>query len=539
MDKRKLLWGVGLALALAFVFSSMFIPHLDTSGDTQGLEEEDPGIWNLAKASWQYWVTEEREGYPYTIHADENVHWGYTAAVQRTGSVFVDWATGDEVDQEGIFSLGGGVHERGFHLLLGQAQELTGISWFHIFQYGPAAWFTFTAFGVYATLRPHPAAIPAAAFVGLVPTTPRFLGPAILVPIGFSLAWLPATQILAKRGRKSFRAAFLMLTVVVWAFFVHLIGGFAAVGLLLMGGLVGRAAQRKRAFGLLGLGLIPLAWLYRSFSQGVQVKIDRVGDLPIDFTVFDGFGLWAIGLWAAGCILAPLLVHRLDEDNVIPTWAGTSMVSLGLIIASVTLFEKRPYATYDRWHPVFFFTAAIPAAFAVTEAGRLAWRTLEESLPDNRTVQRGIPTAAVTVSILLAGTAASTGVAVHVDQAYYHTIQDRDWDRYTWIRDNVGEEYEVFLAHPWKAPVLGAMTGKDPYTYLAPGSPPINEEDYRDYARSGGSLEFFVMNDITLVATPGKPPFEEFDRQREGVHTMDQNIAQEISEIREMADDRG
>jgi hypothetical protein len=36
MDKRRMLDGAGLVLALTFVFSSMFIYHLDTVRDRQG-----------------------------------------------------------------------------------------------------------------------------------------------------------------------------------------------------------------------------------------------------------------------------------------------------------------------------------------------------------------------------------------------------------------------------------------------------------------------------------------------------------------------
>jgi len=533
MDKRKLLWGVGLALALAFVFSSMFIPHLDTFGDRQGIEEDDPGLLNLARASWQYWATGERDGYPYTIHADETVHWGSSATVQRTGSVFVDWVTGEKTDQEGIFSLRGAVHERGFHLVVGQVQELTGISWYHLIQYGPALWFTFTAFGVYSMLRPHPAAVPAAAFVGLVPTTPRFLGPAFLVPVGFSLAWLPATQILAKPARDRFAAALILLTVVVWAFFVHLIGGFAAVGLLLLSGLLGTAADRRRALALLGLGLIPLLWLYQSFSAGVEREIEQIGDLPIDFTIFDGFGLWALGLWALGSILSPLLAERLDEENAIPTWTGASMVALGLIIVSVSFFDERPYATYDRWHPVFFFTAAIPAGFAVSTAGWVGHELADRFSPEER-LDWISPVAAVSLVLLLTGVALSVGTQTHIEQPYYHTIDDGDWERFTWIRDNVEGEYEVFLTHPWKAPILGAMTGKTPHAYLNPGSPPVNGEDYREYAEAGGTPSFFISNDITLVVTSGKPPYGLFVTTQYGVHQMEEPIAEEIAQIRSL-----
>jgi hypothetical protein len=210
------------------------------------------------------------------------------------------------------------------------------------------------------------------------------------------------------------------------------------------------------------------------------------------------------------------------------------MVALGFIVATTALFETHVYATYDRWHPVFFFTASVPAAFAVTTAARIGREAIAAYLPERRRLRRAAPALGVGLAVLLAGTAASAGIDDHLDQEYYHVINDGDWERFTWIRDNVGDEHEVFLAHPWKAPILSAMTGKDPHAYLQPGNPPVNGGDYRDFARTGGSMELFVMNDITLVTSPQKPPFEPFEEQRSGVHAMDENITREIAEIRAM-----
>ncbi len=526
----------GLALALLFVFSSAFIPHLDTFGDREGLSDDDPGLVNLATAMWQKFVTDEREGYPYTVHVDEHVHWVQAAAMQETGSVFVSFPSGEAVEQEGFFSLRGAVHHIGHQLVLAEIQELTGISWQTIHEYGPALWWTFVAFGVYAMLRPHPAAIPAAAFVGLVPSSPRFLGPAMLVPIATSLAWLPAVQIMSEEGRRRVTSAALLFLLVLWAFFVHLIGGFAAVGVVLVGGVVGSAQQRDRSLALVGLGLIPLVWLYRSFESGVQREIDRIGDLPVDFTVFDGFGLWALGLWALGMLLLALLPVR-ERRHELSTWAGVSAVALGFIVVSVVALAPwlgyRPYATYDRWHPVFFLTASVPAGFAVARGAALFRDTVEGMLPAFRARRSMAVGFGLAVGMVLAGGAASAGVGAQVDQPYYKVLDDGDWDRISWVEQNgLGDENDVFLMHPWKAPVLSAMTGMTPHAYLQPGSPPVNGEDYDSFARTGGAMELFILNDITLVVAEEKPPFEEFATQREGVHTMDEQITREILEIR-------
>jgi len=129
---------------------------------------------------------------------------------------------------------------------------------------------------------------------------------------------MPATSILAEEGRERFSSAALMLLVATWAFFVHLIGGFAAVGLILLGGIFGTAAQRKRSLKLIGAASLLLAWLWRTFQSAVQREIDRLGDLPVDFTIFDAYGRIGLGIWAAGIIVMALLPDEATSEISVP-----------------------------------------------------------------------------------------------------------------------------------------------------------------------------------------------------------------------------
>lgn len=519
--------GVGLALALLFVFLMAFVPHLDTFREPRPSEAQ--AIPRLADAAADY-AKGERPGYPHTVHVDENVHWVLAANVQRDQHLFQVFPVGESKSQDALLSLRGAVHERGFHLILAEAQALTGVPFQYLFLYLPAAWLAFTAFCLYALLRPHPAALPAAAFVGLIPTTARFLGPAFLVPIGFVLAWLPVVLILAEPAKRHLGAAALLLVATAWAFFVHLIGGFAAVGLLALSAVFTAPRERRSALLLLIVALAPALWIYRAFAADVQAELQREEGLPIDFTIFDGWGVAALFGWT---LAMPFIVFRHQWIARTPLLAlsAASAASLALIISSVA-FDLNRYATYARWHPVFFLTAAVPLGYGVALLMRAVRDALAHLPGPGRLIRPTSAALAGATGLLAASLLGAPGVAGHMTEGYYHVIDDEDWARFTWIAANVGPDYEVFLAHPWKAMILTAVSGKEPHAVLAPGAPPVRGEDYLRFAQTGGSLEFFVLNDITLVISTGKPPFDEFVELAPGVWGLKPEIAHEIAMIR-------
>lgn len=526
---RNGLEAAGLVAALGFVFVMAYVPHLDTfMGAPSG---EYPNVMRVAEAARES-VVGERRGYPYPLHVDENLHWVLIASTQRQDRVFLDspW-DGTPADSDRLLSLRGAVHEVGFRVALAEVQELTGVPFVHLFRFLPAAWLTFTAFGLYAALRPHPVSIPAAFFVGLVPTTVRFLGPSFLVPIGFSLAWLPAVVILAEPAKRRADAAFLLLMVVAWAFFVHLIGGFAAVSLLAFAALFSVGRERRSAFVLLLLALLPVLWLYRAFTADVQGELDREEGLPIDFTIFDHFGVPALFLWGGGVL--SLLVWPPKRSAIpVASFAALSVLALSLILGGIVL-DLDKYATYARWHPPFFTAAAVPLAYAVVVASRgIGWAAgnLLDQWP--KIARNAIPAITLVAGLVLAPAVAGQGIGYHMREPYYHVIDDADWAAYTQVALVAGPEYEVFLTHPWKAPVLVALTGMYPHAWLMPGTPPNRGEDYEMYASTGGTMAFFIDNDITLVATRGKPPYEEFVPLAGDSWAMRPDLARQIAEIR-------
>lgn len=536
---RGIAEGVGLVLALSFVFAMQFIPHLDTF--TEPVEGEAHPVTKLGAATVSF-LTGEREGFPWAIHVDELIHSVYIEKVQRWDQVHVGEAYGDAPpEQEGILSLRGSVHEKGYHLLMAQFQELTGIETSDLYLYGPSIWMVFMAFSVYALMRPHPGAVVAAAAVGLAPTTVRFLGPAFLVPIAFVLAWLPVTAILSEPAKKRTGAAVLLLAVVVWAFFVHLIGGFAAVAILGLGALLGQGRSKRELLTFFLIALIPILWIWNAFQGAVQQEIDREQFLPTDLGVFESFGIIALFVWGIGLLL--MTVDPPEENRgPIVSMSALGVFAFGLIIGGRVL-DLNSYATYARWHPPFYIAASVPIGFAVGTAIRRTYQWVTQALSRVtarwRPVQRWAPpivAVALIVGLLVpaAGAATLRPVDRHMRQPYYHIMEQPTWESFVWVDENVGPAYERYLSEPWAAPFLAEMSGKDPHAVLLPGAPPREDADWRAYLDKRAGLEMYVMNDITLVVGPHNPDPDHFDEVGPDVYAMDEDVAREIARIRAM-----
>lgn len=525
---------------LGFVFAVQFVPHLDTFGDRPA--EDEPGLVQLGTAWWEY-TTGDREGFAWSIHVDEHYHASVISQVQRFDRLVIgNPYTESPGEVSAIGSLYGGVHETGYHTLFAQIQDVTGIDTLHLYQFGPALWTALIAFGVYALVRPNPAAIPAAAFVALLPTSVRFLGTGFLVPIGFSLAWLPATAILTKPARNSAATALLLLAVIAWAFFVHLVAGFASIAIVLAVALFSGGQARKATLKLVLLGLIPVAWLWRSFSRGVQAQLEREATLPRDFTIFDNFGFITLMIWVVGVALYWLVPP--EERDLRPTLAAfstLSMVALGLIVASVA-FDLNRYAMYSRMHPIFFLTATVPVGFAITTLAsrtkRYLTRLLERiSRIEKRTRWRAAIAGLVALSVGLtaAGPALSQGVGYHVREPYYRIMGEDAWQAFQTVEANLSEEdpYSVVLTDPWQAPLLFERTGLIPYTVGTPGAAPGNEQAWRAYLTGNDAPSDYVMNDITVVLGPREPAGDFWTQEAENVWLMERAYAEQIERIRE------
>ena len=81
--------------------------------------------------------------------------------------------------------------ERGFHLLLGVLQKITGMDWLSIYRYIPSVIFVMTILATYIMGKRLGFGLESAFFVSLLPTTVGILGPTFLVPVATGLLFVP------------------------------------------------------------------------------------------------------------------------------------------------------------------------------------------------------------------------------------------------------------------------------------------------------------------------------------------------------------
>jgi hypothetical protein len=84
---------------------------------------------------------------------------------------------------------------------------------------------------------------------------------------------------------------------------------------------------------------------------------------------------------------------------------------------------------------------------------------------------------------------------------YYHMIDNKDYQAFVWIRDNVGSDYKKAVLDPWKGAAFTAITGKNVYAWI--GERP-EKDDRAAYDFLSGACEdtaFLKKNGISVVYT--------------------------------------
>ena len=103
--------------------------------------------------------------------------------------------------------------------------------------------------------------------------------------------------------------------------------------------------------------------------------------------------------------------------------------------------------------------------------------------------------------LVLIGIILAISIPDRLDTPYYHMIDSEDYQAFTWIQNNIDDDYKKAIVDPWKATAFTAITSKTIYTRIHAYPMDKDEEAYA-FLRSGSSDTAFLRgNGISIIYT--------------------------------------
>lgn len=84
---------------------------------------------------------------------------------------------------------------------------------------------------------------------------------------------------------------------------------------------------------------------------------------------------------------------------------------------------------------------------------------------------------------------------------YYHMIDDSDYKAFTWIRDNLGSDYQKAILDPWKGTAFTAVTGKNVYSRISISPDAATRDAYAFLSNGCKDTDFLMENGISIIYT--------------------------------------
>ncbi len=418
-------------------------------------------------------------GYLYPVHIDEWVHLAFSQELMRAGStaaLIEPFAGGNELALVQTF-------EVGFHILLGVFQRLSGIPWMDIFRYFPSIVFMITVLSAYILGRREGFGWEAALFVCLIPTTVGIMGPAFLVPVALGLLFIPLSLFLAF----NIKTRWSYLVLFIFACFLLLLHAVTAVGLVIILVpfiLLNLKGNFKHSLGVtLALAipfLVPFLWMFDMLLPILEPMLSPTS-LPTHIvfpSIIQTYGLLPIIFSLLGVFLLAIRGGSRDYSLAL------GLLAMLLVLVAFFTFHYGASILYQRGLTYMMLMMSIVAG-----AGLMGLKKLKPAA-------LGYTLCLVLIGIILAIT-----IPARQDIYYYHMIDERDYETFVWVRNNVDESYEKAILDPWKATAFTAITGKKVYTRIHTYPQPKDEEA-REFLSGGCTdTDFLKENGISMVYT--------------------------------------
>lgn len=396
------------------------------------------------------------------FHVDEWIHWSYSGAVMESGSTtFTNPYTG----MGNIAS-----PEIGFHLATSCIKWLSGSNLLTIFLFMPTIigiFVSLTAFNIGERSK-RKFGLESAFLVGFIPTTIRFLGPSFYVAVTLGLLLL---IFLIWAGQLKKMQCVLLMAVCIWLMFVvHPPTAFAGIIIMLIFPVFLTIEKEYKTALLTGVfsavSIISIIILY-NFTEIWDYYIERFlqamhGEeyllgLPEIWVNFEYLGVLTWSLFVIG------IYYSISVGKALNRTLSFSSIAFIIIIG---LYSKLNYGfpiIYERTFLYLFLLVTLMAGVGLSELRKtiksIAKKNIFKKFKQLSKNSGSILAIVVCVSLLI------TTVPAHMELPYYQMIDEKDYEAFIWIENNIDDyrdenhSYEKAAVHPFKASPFSAITG--------------------------------------------------------------------------------
>jgi len=419
-----------------------------------------------------------RLDYSYPLHTDEWTHFAEARTIVTEGTIpFFDPVTGEDRADPVTEETRSSPHfEVGYHLFLAEFQFLTGLPWLDMFRYLPSAVFALAALSAYIFGNRRGFGLEAALFASLVPTTVRFLGPALAVPVALGLFFVPLVLFLVSNYWASKGLPLVLLVLLSFLFIAHVPTAVFAGLIIAVYGVfqtlrraLTRRPVRRRALAHLAtvLAAVALSSLpllaYNNWLVGAAVA----EPLPQELLVAPGgiiprFGYVPYALFVLGLVLLARSGIRTDRALLVTT----------VLVAAYAFlhyqFGVGNAALYSRSILYLSLLLLLIAGLATSDVRR--WLAKVLSLR-----WAGGASFAAAGLVLVAVMLPSLGLSLEsrYEEQYYHRIGDTQYEDFVWMRDHLCTGYERALTEPQFGRAFAAITGRHVYAAIPTTAAPV------------------------------------------------------------------
>ena len=419
-----------------------------------------------------------RLDYSYPLHTDEWTHFAEARTIATEGTIpFFDPVTGEDRADPVTEETRSSPHfEVGYHLFLAEFQLLTGLPWLDMFRYLPSAVFALAALSAYIFGNRRGFGLEAALFASLVPTTVRFLGPALAVPVALGLFFVPLVLFLVSNYWASKGLPLVLLVLLSFLFIAHVPTAVFAGLIIAVYGVfqtlrraLTRRPVRRRALAHLAtvLAAVALSSLpllaYNNWLVGAAVA----EPLPQELLVAPGgiiprLGYVPYALFVLGLVLLARSGRRTDRALLVTT----------VLVAAYAFlhyqFGVGNAALYSRSILYLSLLLLLIAGLATSDVRR--WLAKVLSLR-----WAGGASFAAAGLVLVAVMLPSLGLSLEsrYEEQYYHRIGDTQYEDFVWMRDHLCTGYERALTEPQFGRAFAAITGRHVYAAIPTTAAPV------------------------------------------------------------------